>query len=172
MWVVPPGQTRSDFAQYRRDPAIGESSVVRDRQGVVNCYVYTEWPTDVKGWNDTDYLGEQYLKGPGTVRLQKWTPNVLRYDVDAPAPSVLVINQNYDPSWRTVSGAGSTFSDNELLAVPVKAGKSQVVLRYLSMPALYGLAITIFAVLCALMLVRIERPRIVKPIESSGLQND
>jgi len=168
MWVVPANATRIDFAQYRRDPVIAESSVIRDRQGVVNCYVYTEWPTDVKGWNDAGYLGEQYLKGPGTVRLEKWTPNVLRYDIDTFKASVLVINQNYDPSWRTMVGAGPAFSDNGLLAVPVAAGKNHIVLRYFSAPALFGLAITIFTALSALVLARIERERVTKPIYSSG----
>jgi hypothetical protein len=168
-FVADPGPPRTDFAQYRRDPALVESSVIRHHEGAVNCYVYTDWPTDVKGWNDPGYLGEQYLKGPGTVSLEDWTPNVLLYDVDAPKPSVLVINQNYDPSWRTMSGAGPTFSDDGLLAVPVAAGKNQVVLRYRSMPAIYGLAITLLTTLCAIALARSERGRIIKPIDSSGL---
>jgi hypothetical protein len=55
-------------------------------------------------------------------------------------------------------GAEPAFSDDEgLLAVPVAAGKSQLVLRYLSLPALYGLAITILTILFAIVLVRIER---------------
>ena len=156
-FTVDPGPPRRDFAQYKRDPALVESSVVRHHEGSVNCYVYTDWPTDVKGWNEPGYQGEQYLKGPGIVRLLKWTPNVLRYDVDAPKPSVLVINQNYDPSWRTRSGAGHPFSDDGLLAVPVAAGKSEVVLRYLSLRALYGLAITLLAILAAIVFARVER---------------
>jgi len=125
---------------------------------VVNCYVFTGWPSEVKGWNQPGYRGEQYLKGPGTVRLLDWTPNALRYQVDTHNPSVLVINQNYDPAWRVISGAGPAFSTEDgLLAVPVVAGKSQVALRYLSLPALYGLAITILTILSAIMLARIER---------------
>ncbi len=155
--TVDPGPPRSDFAQYLRAPALTQSSVIQHHEGVVNCYVYTGWPTEAKGWNEAGYLGEQYLKGPGTVRLLDWTPNALRYEVDTLKPSVLVINQNYDPSWRVMSGPGQTFSQNGLLAVPVAAGKSRVVLRYLSLPALYGLAITILTILSAIVLVRIER---------------
>ena len=161
--VVDPGPPRSDFAQYLRAPALTQSSVIQHHEGVVNCYVFTGWPTDVKGWNEPGYLGEQYLRGPGSVRLLEWTPNLLRYEVDTQKPTVLVVNQNYDRSWRVMSGAGPTFSDNGLLAVPVAAGKSRVVLRYLSLPALYGMAITILALLSAIVLARIERSSLQNP---------
>ncbi len=160
MWEVPHNPVRTDFVQDRRDPALAESSVIRDHQGVVNCYQYTDWPTEAKGWNDAGYLGEQYLKGPGTVRLEKWTPNGMRFEVDAPAASVLVVNQNYDPLWQTMSGGGRAFSsDDGLIAVPVTAGKSEVVLRYRASPALYGFAITLLTTLAAIVLVRTERRR-------------
>lgn len=156
MWVVPPGPKPIDFAQYRRDPAIAESSVVRDRQGVVNCYVYTDWPTDVKGLNEPGYRGEQYLLGPGTVTLARWTPNRLEYVVDAPGTSVLVVNQNYDPSWRVTSGPRQTFSQDGLLAVRVPAGKSRIVLRYISVAAIWGMIISILSAFAAFMLFRWE----------------
>ncbi len=115
--TVDPGPPRTDFAQYLRASALTQSSVIQHHEGVVNCYVYTGWPTEAKGWNEPGYSGEQYLLGPGSVRLAQWTPNRLEYTVDAPGPSVLVINQNYDPSWRVVSGAGEIFSQDGLLAV-------------------------------------------------------
>ena len=157
MWEVPHGPPPINFAQYQRDPAIAESSVVRDRRGVVNCYVYTDWPTNAKGSNDQGYLGEQYLLGPGTVTLTRWTPNRLEYAVDAPAASsVMVINQNYDPSWRVMSGQGKTFSQDGLLAVHVPAGKNQIVLRYISMAAIYGMIISMLTALAAFVLIRWE----------------
>ncbi len=159
MWEVPHSPPPISFVQYQRDPAIAESSVVRDSQGVVNCYVYTEWPTEVKGSNDQGYLGEQYLLGAGTVTLSRWTPNRLEYAVDAQAPSVMVVNQNYDPSWRVISGQGQTFSQDGLLAVHVPAGKSQVVLRYVSMAAIYGLIISMLTALAAFVLIRWESQR-------------
>ena len=156
--VADPGPPRPDFAQYDRAPALVQTAVVQHNEGVINCYVYRDWPTNVKGWNDPGYLGEQYLKGPGTVRLIGWTPNVLRYEVNAPAPTVLVINQNYDSSWRILSGAaGPAVAADGLLSVPVAAGKSQVVLRYVSLAALYGFAITLLTTLIAIVIVRIER---------------
>ena len=159
MWEVPRGLPPINFVQYQRDPAVAESSVVRDRQGVVNCYVYTDWPTDVKGSNDDGYRGEQYLLGPGSVTLTRWTPNRLEYTVDAPSAAVLMINENYDPSWRVTSGPGQTFSQDGLLAVHVPAGKSQVVLRYISMAAMYGMIISMLTALAAFMLIRWESRR-------------
>jgi hypothetical protein len=159
MWEVPRGLPPINFVQYQRDPAVAESSVVRDRQGVVNCYVYTDWPTDVKGSNDDGYRGEQYLLGPGSVTLTRWTPNRLEYTVDAPSAAVLMINENYDPSWRVTSGPGQTFSQDGLLAVHVPAGKSQVVLRYIGMAAIYGMIISMLTALAAFMLIRWESRR-------------
>jgi hypothetical protein len=160
MWVVPPNLPPINFVQFQRDPAIAESSVVRDSQGVVNCYVYTDWPTEAKGSNDQGYLGEQYMLGPGSVTLKRWTPNRLEYAVDAgAASSVMVINQNYDPSWRVMSGQGQAFSQDGLLAVRVPAGKSQIVLRYISMAAIVGLAISMLTALAAFMLIRWESQR-------------
>jgi len=37
--VVAPGSIRGEFAQYLRVPELAQSAVIRDHQGVVNCYV-------------------------------------------------------------------------------------------------------------------------------------
>jgi uncharacterized membrane protein YfhO len=97
------------------------------------------------------------LLGAGTVTITRWSPNRLQYSVDAPAASVLVVNQNYDPSWRVMSGLGPTFSQDGLLAVRLPAGKSEVDLRYRSPAVLYGLAITLLTVVGAIVFFRMER---------------
>ncbi len=157
--IVAPGSTHGEFAQYLRVPALAQSAVIRDHQGVVNCYEYTNFTTDAKGWNEPGYRGEQYLLGPGTVKLTRWTPNRLEYAVDAPAASVMVVNQNYDPSWRVTSGAGQTFSQDGLLAVRVPAGKSRIVLRYISLAAICGMIISILTAFAAFVLIRWEPRR-------------
>jgi uncharacterized membrane protein YfhO len=116
-----------------------------------------DWPTTVKGLDDPDYRGEEYLLDAGTVRRTRWSPNRLEYAVDAPKPSVLVVNQNYDPSWRVTSGPGQILSQDGLLAVKVPAGKSRIVLRYISMAAIYGLLVSILTALAAFALFRIEQ---------------
>jgi len=153
-----PGPARASFRQIRDIPNSNSMLIpAMQNEGVLVCYEYTGWPNYAVGFGQPGYRGEQYLLGPGVVTLARWTPNRLEYAVDAEQPSVLVINQNYDPSWRATSGAGPAFSENGLLAVPVTAGKSLVVLRYLSFPALYGLATTILSILSAIVLLRIER---------------
>ncbi len=150
----PPETARSDFAQYLRPDALAQSSVIRRHEGVVNCYVYTGWPTNAKGRNELGYSGEQYLLGPGTATVAQWTPNRLEYAVDTPRSSVLIVNQNYDPSWRVMSGVGKTFSQDGLLAVPVPAGKSRIVLRYISNAAVLGIAVSILTAFAAFVLFR------------------
>ena len=162
-WEVPRGSLPLNFEQYQRPPGLSPSIVVRDSQGVVNCYTYTDWPTTAKGWNEPGYRGEQYLLGQGTVALLRWTPNRLEYAVDAPASSVMVINQNFDPSWRVITGLGQTFSSDGLLAVRVPGGKSRVVLKCISIPAIWGMIISILAALAAFLLFRWESRRALPP---------
>jgi len=157
--VAGPGPTHGEFAQFLRPGAVAQSAVIRDHQGVVNCYTGMDWPTQVKGWNEPGYRGEQYMLGPGTVTLARWAPNRLEYLVDAQVPSVMVVNQNYDPSWRVTSGPGQIFDQGGLLAVRVPAGKSQIVLRYVSLAVIYGLIITVLTALAAFALTRWESRR-------------
>ena len=152
--VVGPGPTHGEFAQCDRPPALAESAVIRDHQGVVNCYMSPPWPTEVKGWNEPGYRGEQYLLGAGSVTLVRWTPNRLEYAADAPGSSLLVVNQNYDPSWRVMSGADQTLSWDGLLAVRVPAGKSRIVLRYISIAAICGFIITLLTAIGTVVLFR------------------
>ncbi len=156
MRVVDPVPPRTDFAQVLRDPG-PQTSAIQNHEGVVNCYMYAPWPTTAKGWNEPGYRDEQYLLGPGTASLIRWTPNYLEYVVNAPAATVMVVNQNYDPSWRVVSGAGPAFSQDGLLAVRVPAGESHVDLRYRSRAVLYGFAVTLLTAIGAIVFFRIER---------------
>jgi len=128
-------------------------------EGSLDCDEYTAIGTPAAGFNEPTYRGEQYLLGAGSVTLSRWTPNRLEYAVDAQAPSVMVINQNYDPWWRVTSGPGQTFSQGGLLAVRVPAGKSQIVLRYISMAAIYGIIISMLTALAAFVLIRWESRR-------------
>jgi hypothetical protein len=147
--IVAPGSTHGEFAQYLRVPALPQSAMIRDHQGVVNCYEYSDFSTNAKGWNEPGYRGEQYLLGPGSVTPAQWTPNRLEYTVEAPGPSVLVINQNYDSSWRIVSGPGKIISQDGLLAVQVPAGQSRIVLRYVGLAAIDGLIISVMTAIFA-----------------------
>ncbi len=113
-----------------------------ENHGVVHCYAYTNWPTRVAPSDGPGYRGEEYLAGSGSVSLRRWSPNLLAYRVDVPRPTVLVINQNHDSSWRLWSGRGEVFSQGDLLAVRLPAGVQDIELLYLSTPALLGLLVS------------------------------
>lgn len=148
----------SSFRQVRDESDHLMLASAMANEGSLHCYEYTGGiGTPAAGFNEPGYRGEQYLLGAGSVRPVRWTPNRLEYAVDAPRPTLLVINQNYDPSWRVTSGPEQTFSQNGLLALQVPAGKSRIVLRYTSFGAICGLIITILTAFAAFGLIRTER---------------
>jgi len=125
--------------------------------GALNCYEPAfGGPTAAVGFNQPAYRGEQYLLGKGTVKLVKWTPNVLTYDVDAAEPTKLVLNQNYNQLWGLQQGDGEIISQNGLLAVNVSAGRQRVVLAVHSNRVLVGLAMTLATFVALLALWRFE----------------
>ena len=158
------------FHQVFRVVLHHELNYARHNAGAKYCYEFRVWPTAVKGYEQSDYQDEQYISGPGTVRLEKWTPNALEYDVDTASPSDLVINQNYDPSWRLTGGTGQVFEFGALpasemrdfpvsglLAVRVPAGHQRVELRYRPTSVIAGTAITLITLLVSLPLWFVER---------------
>ena len=149
-----------------------ELNYARHNEGTKHCYEGMKWPTAVTGCDEIHYQGEQYVSGPGTVRLEQWTPNALEYDVDAPLSGDLVmINQNYDPSWRLTGGTGQVFEFGALppggipgfhslpglLAVNVPAGHQRLELRYRPASVIAGAAISLITLLVSLALWFVER---------------
>lgn len=123
--------------------------------GVVQCYEYTDWDSTVRPSDEPGYQGEQYLVGPGTITLERWTPNALSYQVDAPGPTLIVINQNFDSGWRIASGAGEIVSYEGLIGVHVPAGIQIVKLHYISVAFLIGAAVSLLTLVLAIIVVRV-----------------
>jgi uncharacterized membrane protein YfhO len=71
--------------------------------------------------------------------------------VGVESPTEMVVNQNYDTSWRLVRGKGEVFSHKGLLAVRLPAGAQRLELRYRSHPFLIGLVISFVAMLITLV---------------------
>lgn len=115
----------------------------RANQGTVNCYEYAEPQTAVIGYRQPGYNGEQYLSGPGSIRLLRWTPNALSYEVDLPQSGVATINQNYDRGWRLVRGQGQVFSAKGLLALRLPPGRQRLEIAYHSPLALIGTVVAL-----------------------------
>lgn len=149
-----------EFQQVAGEDGIREMlPLAKSNRGAIYCYDYfgNGYPTSVRGYNEGDaYRGEQYLFGQGTVSIGEWTPNALSYDIDTPTSNVLIVNQNYDPSWRVVEGHGRVFSQGGLIGVWIGAGKQRLKLAYRSYAFLIGAAITFLSSIGTLLLWRLE----------------
>src|SRR5581483_1039252 len=147
------------FRQDFNPTALTMLPIARANRGALNCYDYTDFRAAATGFNRPGYRGEQYLLGPGVVRLTRWTPNELEFEVAAPRADVLIVNQNYDPGWRLEAGRGEVFSSNGLLAVRVAPGRHQLALRFRDRGFLPGALISLLALIAAMALLRFETRR-------------
>jgi hypothetical protein len=131
---APPIVARApQFKQFWLDDTQTMTEYNEANLGAVHCWGYgkdTDLTTIVAGYNQAKYSGEYYLVGPGQVTQIEWSPNQLRYHVTTPAPTELVLNQNYFPGWRLVSGPGDLASRGGLLSVRMAAGSHDFTLRY------------------------------------------
>jgi hypothetical protein len=112
-------------------------------RGVVGCYDYTDWSTNVRASDQPGYRGEQYLIGPGSLRLAEWTPNALAFAVDVPAPAEIVVNQNYDRWWRPVRGPATVIDEGGLIGIRIPSGRRRIEIAYRDYGALIGGLITL-----------------------------
>ncbi|HVN64764.1 MAG TPA: hypothetical protein VMT58_09020 [Candidatus Binataceae bacterium] len=110
----------------------------------------------VIGYNQPGYRGEQYLLGAGSVHLADWTPNAVSFDVDASAPTIMVINQNFDPGWHIADGHGELGSYGGLIGVRVPAGSQRIVIVYRNNLIWLGLCGTLATLAALLLLWRYE----------------
>lgn len=136
------------------------TSAAMANRGDLICYEEQGLVPDTQalGYNQAGYRGEQYLLGQGKVALTRWTPNAMSFDVDVPLPTVLVINQNYDPGWQVTQGQGMVVPQYGLIGAKIPAGKQHIVVAYRSRPFVIGLAITLATLAMMLLLWRYERP--------------
>jgi hypothetical protein len=153
--TTPEVQQVSQFRQIWSDNTQVMTEYNQANLGAIHCWGYgidADLPTTVVGYNQPNYSGEYYLIGPGKVTQIEWTPNRLRYQVSASAPTELVINQNRFPGWRIERGVGDVASRGGLLSVRLPAGSQEITLgfrpEHIALAAiltLLGLGATIFA---------------------------
>jgi len=150
----PPADGPAEFHQFATGrPAVDMYPHTKSsNQGDPTCYGAFPVPTTVTGENEHGYKGEQYLLGTGSVRLDRWTPNRLSYEVDAPAPTAMVVNQNYDAYWQVVKGKGEVFSSDGLLAVRLLPGAQHLELAYRSTAFTFGAVVTLLTCVAAFLL--------------------
>ncbi|HUO05311.1 MAG TPA: hypothetical protein VMU16_08955 [Candidatus Binataceae bacterium] len=149
-----------DFRQAFASPfenVRGEYQAAQANLGWVRCLVdILPKGVNAVGYDQTDYRGEEYMQGGGTVRRISWTPNVLSFDVDAPTSATMFVNQNYDSGWLIQEGRGEVVSINGRLAVKVPAGAQRLVMVYRSREFVKGLLITLSTLAGMILLWRIE----------------
>jgi hypothetical protein len=150
----------AEFRQFWDSTDHQTFSVARSDQGALNCYAMNVLGVHARAYNQSGYLGEYHLTSGGTAALSAWSPNHLSYDVDVPAPTVLIVNQNYHEGWRLEAGNGQLGSIVGLIAVKLPAGKQHLLLAYRTVWLRGGTAVslTTLAVLLA-MIVRSRRRR-------------
>jgi hypothetical protein len=170
-WMVGPPNLRylfhGDIIALDRSPAFrqywvqnpgNQTEIAEANMGSVNCqgYGYNDIPENALGYNQTGYRGEYYLLGAGTVSQTMWTPNRLAYELAVPAPTSLVVNQNYYPGWRLANGKGQLYPENGVIAVRVPAGRERIELVYAPEHILLAFALTIAAAAALIFIWRKE----------------
>jgi len=89
---------------------------IRRNIGVINWYCPLDLPRAAEPMRFIDevgrstpnpaYRGEAFFRLPGNrAEVTELTPNRIRVEVAVEMPDTLVVNQNYDPRWRTDAGA-------------------------------------------------------------------
>ena len=132
----PPIEDRVPFHQLYAESVGSMFELSRSNTGAMHCYDVghgdgtADSPTRVTGSNQAGYRGEQYLLGPGTVTLSRWSPNELSFKVATQGANSLVINQNFDDGWRLIENRGDIMPFKGLLAVRLKPGTQTVTLKY------------------------------------------
>jgi len=159
-WYISP-PAASEFTQSWGDGVGGMTAVNQANYGALRCTccAYYIPRGSVRALNQASYRGEYYLLGEGTLKQIEWTPNQLRYTVDTPAATSLIVNQNNYPGWRLIAGTGQLYGYDGLIAVRIPPGRQEIEIKY--MPRGFALALTVtllaFVVLCAVWMFETGR---------------
>lgn len=150
-------ERRGEFRQARLSKADQQGPqaylLFLQNEGLVNNYEPLEFPdVGVRAFDEPGYKGEAWLEGAeGAVEPCAWSPNRLCYRVRAGGNALLVVNQRYEPGWRTQDGAPAV-SMGGLLAAAVAPPGREICLRYIP-PFFYaGCAFSALGIALALAL--------------------
>ncbi|SES85972.1 hypothetical protein SAMN05443572_101396 [Myxococcus fulvus] len=140
--IPQPVEKEQPFAQARGN-RWSQGHLLALNRGSIACG--EAWPVPMSSKLRGDLNQEEYLEEPGsgTARRVEWTPNRVTVDVDATRPTVLLVNQNWHPGWK--SSQGEVVSRDGLLGVRVPEGHHQVVLSFLPRSGLGGTMVSVLA---------------------------
>lgn len=114
-------QIRIPFEERNRHGAWSDQyRPLLQNTGVVDAYETIPFDRNALAATDQAYRGEFYLMNEGSVLLQEWSPNKLRYKVETESDNLLVINQNFTKDWHSTDGATKSYKG--LLAVSLSPG--------------------------------------------------
>jgi len=88
-------------------------------------------------------------------------PSLIEIETESAAPPVVVIAQNFYPSWRaTVNGQPAPVlrANHAFQAIPIPAGKSIIRLDYVDWPFRIGAGVSLFTLLGCLVFLRRHTP--------------
>jgi hypothetical protein len=151
MYVVePPRWYDGPFVQSRgnrRDAHVFATA----NMGTIYCVAGNPLPESALLRGD---LGqEEYPIDPNVASVQRvsWSPNSIDLDVDAQAPTTILVNQNWNESWHT--DVGTIVNHDLLLGVDVPAGKHRVKLRYADRLTKFCVSISLVTIIALLVML-------------------
>jgi uncharacterized membrane protein YfhO len=97
------------------------------------------------------------VEATATVANVTRTQNSFTLDVDASAPTRVLINSNFDLGWRP--SVGAAVSQDKMLAVDVPAGRHHLFVKYWPRGLTLGLWMTVFATLAIPAFLVIDQRR-------------
>lgn len=107
--------------------------------GTSNGYEALPIPSHVRAVNSQGYRGEFYLQsGLGQLEIVSWSPNKWDVKLQVPQKDILIVNQNFDPGWRT-SPPRKVLNVNGVLGVEVAPEDAEIVFYYLPFNFILGL---------------------------------
>lgn len=120
-------------------------------RGTLQCFEETEF--DQSPLLRGDLAAEEFPLEPtkATVERLGWSPNRIRLQVHASAPTTIAVNQNFQRQWS--SSVGKVFSHDGELAVQVPAGDSDVELHYVDGLLDAGIALSLLSSTFAIFLL-------------------
>ncbi|TGN13732.1 YfhO family protein [Leptospira ilyithenensis] len=80
---------------------------------------------------DKNYQGEYYLINAGEIKQTHWSPGELHFHTNLPEKNILIINQNYNPQWKTRS-QHTIKNINGLIGIELSKGENNIELYYIS----------------------------------------
>jgi hypothetical protein len=164
-YFVQPGDpgpaTSPTFRQYYSQEPVPLTAIAVAGMGSPACggVGYQVSRGHVLGYNEKGYRGEYYLLGAGKVTQIRWTPNRMSYEVDAPEPTSLVINQTMYPGWHLSHGDGSVYAEQGLMAVRIPAAHQEIELAYTPTHIFIAFAIALLALATLIVVWWIETRR-------------